>query len=139
MSESPPTYEQLTAEVQELRQKVTALEAAEREHRQTEQAQHEAMLAATRQLEQQLKENTMLLQISQTLASSLELDTTLQQIVDAAAALIETADRAVIHLLDENQTYLRSVAVAGQDNRPASKGLNFNAGEIPRVRQKTSG
>ena len=129
MSESSPTYEQLSAEVQGLRQKVTALEAAEREHGQTEQEQHEAMLAATRQLEQQLKENTMLLQISQTLASSLELDTTLQQIVDAAAALIETADRAVIHLLDENQTFLRSVAVAGKDNRPASKGLNFNAGE----------
>ena len=71
----------------------------------------------------------MLLQISQTLASSLELNTVLQQIVEAAAALIDTADRAVIHLLDEKQTFLRSVAVAGPDKRPASQGLNFNAGE----------
>ncbi len=129
MIDASPTYEQLTAEVQGLRQKVNALEAAQREHRQTDQTQHEAMLAATRQLEQQLKENTMLLQISQTLASSLDLNTTLQQIVDAAAALIETADRAVIHLLDENQTFLHSVAVAGPDNRPVSQELNFNAGE----------
>lgn len=129
MSKPSPTTEQLLAEVQELRLKVASLETADQEHRRTEQAQREAMLTAARQMEQQLKESQMLLQISQTLASSLELNTVLQQIVDAAATLIETADRAVIHLLDENQTFLRSVAVAGPDKRPASQGLNFNAGE----------
>jgi signal transduction histidine kinase len=129
MSDSIPTYEALMAEVQELRQKVTALEDASSEYQQMDEVQHEAMLSATRRLEQQLKENQLLLQISQTLASSLELSTTLQQIVDAAASLIETADRAVIHLLDEDQTFLRSVAVAGPDKRPVAQGLNFNAGE----------
>jgi signal transduction histidine kinase len=129
MSDLSPAQEGLLSEVQELRQKVAALEDAAREHLRTDEVQQEAMLTATQQLEQQLRESQMLLQISQTLASSLELPTTLQQIVDAAAALIEKADRAVIHLLDENQTYLRSVAVAGPDKRPASRGLNFNAGE----------
>lgn len=129
MRKSALSYEQLLAEVQELRQKVASLETADRDHRRTEQAQREAMVNATRQMEQQLKESQMLLQISQTLASSLELNTVLQQIVDAAADLIETADRVVIHLLDEKQTFLRSVAVAGPDKRPVSQGLNFNAGE----------
>ena len=155
MSDPSQTHEQLVQEVQELRHKVAALEDAARAHLQTDEAQHEAMLTTTRQLEQQLRESQMLLQISQTLASSLELSTTLQQIVDAAAALIETADRVVIHLLDENQTFLRPVAVAGPDKRPATQrtlaegerhsqiertggtltpgqltgGLNFNAGE----------
>lgn len=129
MSLTAPTYEQLVHELEELRQKTACLETTGRDHLQAEQEQHAAMLAATRALEEQLKESQMLLQISQTLASSLELDTTLQQIVDAAAALIGTADRVVIHLLDENQTFLRSVAVAGPDKRPVSHGLNFNAGE----------
>ncbi len=129
MSESALSYEQLLVEVQELRQKVASLETADQDHRRTEQAQREAMVNATRQMEQQLKESQMLLQISQTLASSLELNTVLQQIVDAAADLIETADRVVIHLLDEKQTFLRSVAVAGPDKRPVAQGLNFNAGE----------
>jgi signal transduction histidine kinase len=129
MSDPAPESIQPYNEVQELRQKVAALEEAARRHQKTDETQQAAVLTATRQLEQQLRESQMLLQISQTLASSLELSTTLQQIVDAAATLIEKADRVVIHLLDEEQTFLRSVAVAGPDKRPASQGLNFNAGE----------
>jgi signal transduction histidine kinase len=129
MSDLSPTQEQLTSEILDLRQKLAAFEDAARDHLKTDEAQKEAMLTTTRQLEQQLRESQMLLQISQTLASSLELSTTLQDIVDAAAVLIEKADRAVIHLLDDNQTFLHSVAVAGPDKRPVSQGLNFNAGE----------
>jgi signal transduction histidine kinase len=129
MSDSSPAQEQLLNEVQELRQKVAALEDVARLHHEADQAQQEAMLTATRRLEQQLKESQMLLQISQTLASSLELSTILQQIVDAAATLIQKADRVVIHLLDESQTYLRPVAVAGPDKYPATQGLHFKAGE----------
>ena len=76
-------------------------------------------------LAQQLEESQTLLQVSQSLASSLDLHTTLQQIVKAAVSVIANANQAVIHLLDETGLYLRSEAVAQPDPSPPPRQVNF--------------
>ena len=80
-------------------------------------------------LKQQLLENQMLLQISQVLTSSLEVTTILQRIADAAAGMIERADRVVIHLVDENETFLTAAAVSGAEQPSGPQRLNFTYGE----------
>ena len=84
---------------------------------------------AETQLKQQLIENQMLMQISQVLTSSLEATTILQRIADAAANMIERADRVVIHLVDENETFLTAVAVSGAEQPLGPQRLNFTYGE----------
>jgi signal transduction histidine kinase/PAS domain-containing protein len=89
----------------------------------TERKQTEEHLA------QQLKESQALLQTSQMLASSFDLSTTLQNIVEAAATLIIGAEQAVIHLLDDTEQYLQAVAVAKQEDQQISQRMNFKLGE----------
>jgi hypothetical protein len=50
------------------------------------------------QLAKQLQESQTLLEISQMLAGAIDLDIILQQIADAATALIKSASRTILHL-----------------------------------------
>lgn len=84
---------------------------------------------AESQLAKRLHESQVLLEISQRLASSTDLSTILQQIVDAADMLIERSDRAVIHLLDEERQLLNAVTVAGRDQQEVERPLSFQSGE----------
>lgn len=80
-------------------------------------------------LAKQLQESQALLEISQMLAGTVDLDSTLQQIADAANALIKSASRIILHLLDDSGSYLQAVAISGP-NRPSLKTrLNFKLGE----------
>ena len=65
------------------------------------------------QLTKQLRESQMLFEISQMLAGTMDLSATLQQIAVAANTLIRSADRTILHLLDEDERYLRAAAVSG--------------------------
>ena len=88
----------------------------------TERKQTEALLA------HQLQESQTLARISQMLAGSLDLPTVLHQIAEAAVALITPAERAVIHLLDQVETILEPVAVAGPDSGTLHQRMNFQWG-----------
>ena len=81
------------------------------------------------ELSRQLKETQALFQISQLLAGSLALQNILQTIVEAAAGVVERADRVVMHLLDASGTTLRPVAVAGPDRSGSGQRVNFRWGE----------
>jgi len=89
----------------------------------TEHKQADAVLS------RQLKETQALFQISQSLAGSLDLPSLLQKIVEAAAGVVERADRVVMHLLDPSRTILQPVAVAGPDRRMFNQRVNFQWGE----------
>ncbi len=65
------------------------------------------------QLEKQLEQIQALFKISQMLAGTIDLQTTLQQIADAATALIKKAERTTLHILDESESSLEPVAVSG--------------------------
>jgi signal transduction histidine kinase len=78
---------------------------------------------------EQLRENQVLLEISQRLAATTDLASILQQIVEAAIELIKRAERAVIHVLDEKRSFLDGVAVAGRDQKLIARPLGFNAGQ----------
>ncbi len=80
-------------------------------------------------LMQQLRESETLLAISHRLASSTDIPTVLQQIVDAAAALLGKADRAVLHILEERGDYLNAVTVAGPDRQLIQHPMNFRPGQ----------
>src|SRR5512145_2548376 len=80
-------------------------------------------------LKEQLHESQVLLEISQRLAGTTELSTILQQIVDAAVMLIKRAERSVIHVLDEKNSLLDAVTIAGCDQRTIERPLAFNAGQ----------
>jgi signal transduction histidine kinase len=80
-------------------------------------------------LAKQLQESQALLEISQMLAGTVDLDNTLQQIADAANTLIKSASRTILHLLDDSGSYLQAVAISGP-NRPSLKTrLNFKLGQ----------
>ncbi len=98
------------------------------------------------QIERQLQESEALAVISQALNETHNLDDILRMIVDAARQIIPKAERAVIHLVDENASALRSAAVAGYDKagrseitmrpgegvagRVMSEGVPINIGDI---------
>ncbi len=98
------------------------------------------------QIERQLQESEALAVISQALNETHNLDDILRMIVDAARQIIPKAERAVIHLLDESASALRSAAVAGYDKagrseitmrpgegvagRVMSEGVPINVGDI---------
>jgi PAS domain S-box-containing protein len=65
------------------------------------------------QLERRLQEFEALAVISQALNETHNLDDILRMIVDAARQVIAKAERAVIHLLEADQSLLRSVAASG--------------------------
>ena len=97
-------------------------------------------------IERQLQESEALAVISQALNETHNLDDILRMIVDAARQIIPKAERAVIHLLDESASALRSAAVAGYDKagrseitmrpgegvagRVMSEGVPINVGDI---------
>ncbi len=97
-------------------------------------------------IERQLQESEALAVISQALNETHNLDDILRMIVDAARQIIPKAERAVIHLLDESASALRSAAVAGYDRagrseftmrpgegvagRVMSEGVPINVGDI---------
>jgi signal transduction histidine kinase len=80
-------------------------------------------------LEEQLRESQAFFQISQMLAHSLDLPTILRQIVDASVSLIANSEQAVIHLINENKSLLRPVAVARPSARPKHTPILFRPGE----------
>jgi signal transduction histidine kinase len=84
---------------------------------------------SSEQLAKQLQESQALLEISQMLAGTVDLDITLQQIADAANTLIKSATRTILHLLDESGDYLQPVAVSGSDRPSLKTRLNFKLGE----------
>ena len=81
------------------------------------------------QLTKQLHESQTLLEISQMLAGTIDLDMILQQIADAATALIKSASRTILHLVDESGDYLQAVAVSGPDRPKTRTRFNFKLGE----------
>ncbi|HRF50262.1 MAG TPA: GAF domain-containing protein [Anaerolineales bacterium] len=98
------------------------------------------------QVERHLQESEALAVISQALNETHNLDDILRMIVDAARQIIPKAERAVIHLIDEGGSALRSAAVAGYDKagrseiamrpgegvagRVMSEGVPINIGDI---------
>lgn len=80
-------------------------------------------------LAKQLQESRALFEISQTLAGTIELDTILQQIAQAANQLIRAANQTILHLLDENNTYLNAVAISGEYRPQKGPAFNFRVGE----------
>ncbi len=84
---------------------------------------------SSEQLAKQLQESQALLEISQMLAGTVDLDITLQQIADAANTLIKSATRTILHLLDESGDYLQPVAISGSDRPSLKTRLNFKLGE----------
>jgi signal transduction histidine kinase len=83
----------------------------------------------SQQLTKKLHESQTLLEISQMLAGTIDLDIILQQIADAATALIKSASRTILHLLDDSGNYLQAVAVSGPDRPKVRTRLNFKLGE----------
>jgi len=79
-------------------------------------------------LTERLGESQVLLEISQRLAGSADLDTILQQIVDAATVLISRAGGAVIHVLDEREQFLQAITLAGSGRERVISPLNFRPG-----------
>ena len=121
----------LLQEITELRQRTTVLEDELKRFKvsqEVEKPKGAKVGQEETQLQQQFREQQMMLQISQIIGSSLELQTILQQIADAAASLIDRTDVAVIHLVDETQTYLTAVAVSGINLRPNAQRMNFITG-----------
>jgi PAS domain S-box-containing protein len=90
------------------------------------------------QIERQLQESEALAVISQALNETHNLDDILRMIVDAARQIIPKAERAVIHLLDENASALRSAAVAGYDRAGRSE-ITMRPGEGVAGRVMTEG
>ncbi len=66
------------------------------------------------ELQRRLQESDALSAISRALNETLELQKVLQLIVESARRIIPNVDRAVIHLLDEDQEALRAAAVSGE-------------------------
>jgi signal transduction histidine kinase len=81
------------------------------------------------QLEKQLEQSQALFEISQMLAGTIDLQTTLQQIADAATALIKKAERTTLHILDEKESSLEPAAVAGAGKAQKGIKLNFKPGD----------
>ena len=81
------------------------------------------------QLTKQLHESQTLLEISQMLAGTVDLEIVLQQIADAATALIKSASRTILHLVDDSGDFLHAVAVSGPDRPKTWTRLNFKLGE----------
>ncbi len=96
------------------------------------------------ELARRLRESEAMAAISQALSETLELDKALQLIVESALRILPRVERAVIHLLDEEQEVLRAAAISGLDElarpdftmRPGEgiAGMVIESGEIIHVR-----
>jgi signal transduction histidine kinase len=89
----------------------------------------ELPLLTSEQLEKQLEQTQALFEISQMLAGTIDLQTTLQQIADAATALIKKAERTTLHILNENESSLEPVAVSGVGKIQKGIKLKFKPGD----------
>jgi signal transduction histidine kinase len=87
------------------------------------------MDATAEQLAKQLRASQALYEISQLLASTTDLEVTLQYIADAANQLIKTSVRTTLHLLDESGESLSSAAISGVDRPQILRPLNFRLGQ----------
>lgn len=67
------------------------------------------------ELGRRLRESEAMAAISQALSQTLELDKTLQLIVESALQILPKVERAVIHLLDDDQDALRAAAISGME------------------------
>lgn len=81
------------------------------------------------QLSKQLQESQALFRISQMLMGAIDLPATLQQIAEAASALLRASNRTILHLVDESGNYLHAVAVSGVRPSSMEKRMNFKLGE----------
>ena len=89
----------------------------------------ELPLLTSEQLEKQLEQTQALFEISQMLAGTIDLQTTLQQIADAATALIKSAERTTLHILNESESSLEPAAVSGVGKIQKGIKLKFKPGE----------
>ncbi len=80
-------------------------------------------------LTKELQRSQALFEISQLLASTVDLRTTLQQIADAANRLNKASTRAILHLLDNDRLCLEPVAISGDVPATSMMPLNFRPGE----------
>lgn len=87
-----------------------------------------ALPLTSEQLEKQLRESQALFKISQMLAGTIDLKTTLGQIAQAAASLILSADRTTLHLLDNAGTRLEPMAVSGSGASDFGNSLRLKPG-----------
>ena len=79
-------------------------------------------------LRRRIAENEAIAEINRALSETAEPDQIFQLIVDAAKRIIPGVDRAVIHLLDEGEARLVSVAVSGFTGSGQSR-MGFSPGE----------
>ena len=75
--------------------------------------QHQKDSQAT--LARRLRESEAMAHISLALSETLELNKTLQLIVESALHILPKVERAVIHLLDDTQNVLRAAAISGME------------------------
>lgn len=66
-------------------------------------------------LTRRLRESEAMANISLALSETLELNKTLQLIVESALRILPKVERAVIHLLDDDQNVLRAAAISGME------------------------
>lgn len=85
-------------------------------------------------LEQQLRESRALLEISQVLAGTLDLTATLQLIADSATSLIKSADRTILHLLEDTGQFLQPVAVSG--NQGTERTVQSDMADLPSLARR---
>lgn len=105
---------------------------------------HQTQKQSQVELARRLEESEAMAIISQALSETLELDKTLQLIVESALRILPKVERAVIHLLDEAQNALRVAAISGLEElarpdftmRPGEgiAGLVVTTGEVIHVR-----
>ncbi len=80
-------------------------------------------------MQRRLQETEALAAISRELSGTLNLERILQMIVDAARQIVPKAERAVIHLLNEEKQALRPAAVAGQIEQLGRPDFTMRPGE----------
>jgi signal transduction histidine kinase/DNA-binding NarL/FixJ family response regulator len=74
---------------------------------------HQHPKNAQDELARRLRESEAMTVITQALSETLELDKTLQLIVESALRILPKVERAVIHLLDDEHAVLRTAAISG--------------------------
>lgn len=110
------------------------------EKRKLHQTQEKSQIELARRLE----ESEAMAAITQALSETLELDKVLQMIVESALRILPKVERAVIHLLDDEENVLRAAAISGLEElahpdftmRPGEgiAGLVVASGEVIHVR-----
>lgn len=105
---------------------------------------HQTQELAQLELARRLEESQAMAEITQALSETLDLEQVLQMIVESALRILPKVERAVIHLMDEEQNVLRAAAISGEEElarpdftmRPGVgiAGLVIASGEVIHVR-----